>query len=301
MATDLKIGLVGLDTSHCVAFTQILQGENAPYHVAGGRVTGLFVGGSPALAVSRERVQGFSQELQTGYGLPVYDSLAELAQAVDALMLLSGDGRQHLEQFQSMAVGKPVFIDKPLATTTTEARAILQVAAQTGTPVMSCSSLRFADGLADPLPPGEQLLACETFGPATVLPDFPGLFWYGVHGIDSLFAWMGAGCQRVRCLTHASMEVVVGEWPERRLGVFRGTRLATSAFGGVLHTTERVHGRQARNDPPFYFRLMQHVQAFFLSRRSPVSAEEMFAVIAFIEAAHESAQRGGAAVELALL
>jgi hypothetical protein len=301
MDAPLKIGLVGLDTSHCVAFTQLLQDAADPYHVAGGRVTGLFVGGSPALAVSRERVQGFSQELQSRYGLPVYDSLAELAQAVDALLLLSGDGRQHLEQFQAVAVGKPVFVDKPLATSSAEARALLKLAAQTGTPVMSCSALRFADGLAEPLPLGEHVLACEIYGPATVLPDFPGLFWYGVHGIDSLFAWMGAGCQRVRCLAHPAQDVLVGEWAGGRLGVFRGTRLATSAFGGVLHTTGQVLARQARHETPLYYRLVQQILAFFRSRRAPLAAEEMFAVIAFIEAAHASAQQGGAAVELALL
>ena len=47
MASDLKIGLVGLDTSHCVAFTKCLKDPNNPEHVKGGKVVWAFPAGSP--------------------------------------------------------------------------------------------------------------------------------------------------------------------------------------------------------------------------------------------------------------
>ena len=297
--TQLRIGLVGLDTSHCLAFTKILQDKDSVYHLPGARVCGLFPGGTPNFSLSRDRVKGFTEELNLRFGIPLYTDIAALAEEMDALMLLSADGRQHLDQFQHMAVGKPVFIDKPLATSTGDSSQIIRLAAQTGTPILSCSSLRFAAGLAEPLEPGESLASCESFGPATVYPDYPGLFWYGVHAVDVLYAWMGTGCRWVQSVSHPQMDVVIGEWQDGRLGVFRGTRFAANSFGCVLHTNLRTVYRQAQDNPPFYFLLMKQVLDFFQSRRSPVSTGEMSEVIAFIEAAHLSSQQNGARVDLA--
>lgn len=301
MVTPLKIGLIGLDTSHCVAFSQILQEESFKYHLPGAQIVGIYSGGSPAFSLSYNRVQGFTDQLHNQYGLPLYDSLEKLASDVDAMMLLSGDGRQHLEQFERLACGKPVFIDKPLATTTAEAGEILRLADETCTPLLSCSSLRFAAGVTEPLQPGEELIACESFGPATILPDYPGLFWYGIHGIEILFAWMGAGCRHVRGISHSKMDVILGEWEDGRLGIFRGTRFDANTFGCLLHTNQGVFCRQARDEPPFYFLLMKEVLDFFLHGSQKVSHKEMFEVIAFIEAAHQSIQNGGKVVDTKLV
>jgi predicted dehydrogenase len=298
MTAPFKIGLVGLDTSHCVAFTQILQDGNFKYYLPGAQVVGVYPGGSQAFSLSRDRVRGFTEQLQSRYGLPLYDSLEGLAADVDGLMLLSGDGRQHLEQFRSLACGKPVFIDKPLATKTGDAGEILRLAAQTGTPVQSCSSLRFAAGIAGPLEQGEALVACESFGPAPVYADYPGLYWYGIHGIEILFSWMGAGCRSVRSISHPQMDVLIGEWDDGRLGIYRGTRFEGSTFGCLLHTTRGAAYRQARDEPPFYSLLLKEVLDFFLEGKRFVSPEEMFAVIACIEAAHSSVEHGGQAVAL---
>ena len=35
---NLKIGMIGLDTSHAVAFTKLLNDPNNPFHVTGGKV-----------------------------------------------------------------------------------------------------------------------------------------------------------------------------------------------------------------------------------------------------------------------
>ena len=47
VAADLRIGMIGLDTSHATAFTEILNNPAAKDHVAGARVVAAFKGGSP--------------------------------------------------------------------------------------------------------------------------------------------------------------------------------------------------------------------------------------------------------------
>ena len=112
----LKIGMIGLDTSHCPAFTKLLNTDSDPYHVPGGRIVAAFPGGSQLCSVSRDRVAGFTQSLRDELHVPMVDSIAELGKKVDAFLLESVDGREHLEQFRALAeFGKPVFIDKPMA------------------------------------------------------------------------------------------------------------------------------------------------------------------------------------------
>ena len=70
MDNPLKIGIVGLDTSHCPAFTGLLNDETNAYHVPGGRVIGAFPGGSGLFSLSRNRVAGSDQEESRQYSGP---------------------------------------------------------------------------------------------------------------------------------------------------------------------------------------------------------------------------------------
>lgn len=294
----MKIGIVGLDTSHVVAFSQILNDDAHEYHIPAARIVAAFPGGSEAFSLSRHRLQGYSDDLRTRFGVAMRDSIAEVAEEVDAIFLESVDGRQHLEQFRQLALGKPVFIDKPLATSTADARAIIDLARQTSTPIMSCSSLRYAAGIADLNPAAEQVVSCEAFGPARLLDDYPGLFWYGIHSAEILVTFLGPSCRRVRCLSYPTTDAVIGEWADGRLGVMRGTRFDKGDFGCVLHTASGARCGLAAAKPPMYHQLLAQVVPFLRTGQSPIPVSDMFAVIAFIEAADQSKARSGEAVAL---
>ncbi len=300
---EIRVGMVGLDTSHCPAFTGILNDASHDYHVPGARVVAAYPGGSEQFSLSRDRVAGFTETLTQQYGVALYDSIATLAEDVDAILLESVDGRQHLEQVKQMAIGKPIFIDKPLTTSVDDARALIEVARQTETPLMSSSSLRYAVGIADLLDGGgnepEGVVSCEAFGPAPVLEDYPGLFWYGIHSAEVLFAFMGKGCAKVRAMPYREMDVVMGEWEDGRLGLLRGTRFAKGRFGCVVHTATETHVGLAEATPPYYYLLLQKVVEFFKTRTSPIDVEETFDIIAFLAAADQSKAQGGAVVQVA--
>ena len=293
----MKIGMVGLDTSHCPAFAGILNNEKQEFHLPGHRLVAAYPGGSDLFSLSRNRVSGFTDTLQDEYGVRMYTGIPELARDVDAIFLESVDGRQHLEQFRQMAIGKPVFIDKPLATNSSDAREIIRTAKETKTPIMSSSSIRYSAGIAG-LAAGERIYSCEAFGPAAILEDYPGLFWYGIHSAEVLFSFMGAGCKSVQAVSRPDTDVVVGEWCDGRTGTMRGTRFEKSEFGCVLHTSAGARCGLAQPTPPGYYCLMQKVVAFLESRTPPIDLQETFGIIAFLEAADRSKGLGGTAVGL---
>ncbi len=196
----LKAGIIGLDTSHVVAFTQLLNADKPKPELAGVRVVAAYPGGSQDIPSSRDRVAGFTRELKEKYGVEIVGSIDELLAKVDVVLLESVDGRPHLEQARPVfQAHKPVFIDKPVAGSLADAIAIFDLARETGTPCFSSSSLRFSPGIAARAhdPRLGEVVGCETFGPCELEAHHPDLFWYGVHGVESLYTIMGTGCESV--------------------------------------------------------------------------------------------------------
>ncbi len=298
MPETIKVGLVGLDTSHCTAFTRLLHDAEAEFHVPGARIIAAVPGGSDRFSLSRDRVKGFTAELEQEYQVTLYDDIGALAQDVDALMLESVDGRQHPGQFKQMAIGKPVFIDKPFAVSAKAAREMIELSQDTHTPIMSCSSLRYAAGIADLMRPDEKIVSCEAFGPAPILEDYPGLFWYGIHSAEILYTFMGRGCQKVRCIAYEDVDVVIGEWADGRLGMIKGTRFEKNAYGCVVHTGTGATCGIARSSPPYYAALLEKVVEFFRTGVSPVDVQETLEIVSFLEAADRSWELGGGVVQL---
>src|SRR5215210_4621277 len=226
MAEQLKIGLVGLDTSHVVAFTSLLNEPSNPYHVAGGKVVAAYPGGSPDMEVSRSRVEGFTKTLREKYAVEMKDTPEAVAEAVDLLFITAVDGRVHREQFErTVKFKRPTFIDKPLTVSVDDAEAIVRAANMEKVPLMSCSSVRYSEDLVKALGgKREDVIGCDTFGPLSEVPTQPGLFFYGIHAIDMLVAVMGHGCMQVADVRTESGDVLGLSWPGGRTGSVRLTK-----------------------------------------------------------------------------
>jgi len=296
---ELKIGVVGLDTSHVEAFMKLINYEDQQYHVPGGRIVGAYPGGSQAVAVSRDRVAKFTDSYRDEHKVRIYESIEALCKDVDAVLLHSVDGRQHLEQFEEISqAGKPVFIDKPLACSTADARRIAELAAERGAPVMSCSAIRYAAGITGLVGADEAVGSAEVFGPMAILDDYPPYYWYGVHSVDVLYSYMGRGCASVQAFHTDDADLMVGLWADGRIGTVRGLRLGAWQFGCTLFGKEGATHAVAASEPPAYAGLIQQVMPFFQSGRSPIEIEETVEVMAFLEAAETSMAQDGRAVEL---
>src|SRR5438477_7469590 len=82
-AAPIRIGIIGLDTSHCVAFTKILHSPKAQGDLAGFRVVAAYPGGSPDIPASKDRIDGFTKELRDKQGVEIVDSIDDLLKKVD--------------------------------------------------------------------------------------------------------------------------------------------------------------------------------------------------------------------------
>ena len=294
-AEPLRAGMIGLDTSHVIAFTRAFNDPKRTGELADVKIVAGYPGGTD-FPPSATRVEKFTEQLR-GMGIEIVDSIPELLEKVDVVLLESVDGRPHLEQvLPVLKAGKPVFIDKPVAGSLRDAIAIYKAAEAHGVPVFSSSSSRFQEGLQQ-VRAGKvgDVLGCDIHGPCPLEPTHPDLFWYGIHGVEALFAVMGTGCETVTRVTTDDYDLVVGCWGDGRIGSFRGLRSGKIESGGTVFGTDSImsYGRGGGYEP-----LLVEVAKFFRSGVSPVRAEETIEIFAFMEAADESKRRGGVPVSI---
>jgi len=298
----LRAGIIGLDTSHVLAFTQTLnKGPKNPADadkVSGIKVVAAYPQGSKDIESSTKRVPEYTEKVKA-LGVEIVDSVDELVKRVDVVFLESNDGRVHLEQVKPViAAHKPVFIDKPIAGSLADTIRILDLAEKAKVPLFCSSSLRFGKAVQD-VRHGSigQVKSAETFSPSHLEPTHPDLYWYGVHGCESLYTVMGTGCQSVvRTTTPDGKIEVDGKWSGGRTGIFREENGADrKSYGGKAVGDK---GEAAIGTYPGYDALLFEIVKMFRTDVVPVAPAETLELYTFMEAADESKRRGGAEVTL---
>ncbi len=300
-AADLRLGMIGLDTGHVIEFTKILHDPTAKGHVPGARVVAAFRAASPDIESSWTKAGGYTDKLKSEFGVKLCDSIDELIKNVDGVLIESVDARPHLAQATAVIrAGKPVYIEKPIGASLKDGLEIFALAKRHRVPVFSSSALRFgADTLAVREGRVGRVLRAETNSPAPVEPHHIDLFWYGIHGVESLFTVMGSGVESVSRLPDASGLIVsVGRWPDGRTGTFREVPRGTLAktYGGRA-IGEKGESEVGKFDG--YAPLVAAIVTFFQTRTSPVPARETLEILAFMEADALSKERGGQPVPIA--
>lgn len=304
MNSPIKLGIIGLDTSHVVVFSDTFNNPETQAPIAGARVVAAWPGGSHDLESSIGRVPGYTKELQEKFGVQIMDSIEAVVAASDAILHTSLDGRVHLEQFQRIAAagpGKPVFVDKPFALRAIDARAIFNVAKKFNTPLFSSSSLRFTGAIARVVTPQTRSLVkgAQMHGPAALEPTNPGFYWYGIHPIEMLYTAMGRGCHSVRCVSNDSFDAITGVWADGRIGSVQCNRTGNYDYLGFVHFEKNsVLINPQTETKGFFTCLAEAILEFIRTGKAPVDPEETIEIIRFIEAANESGANGGREVQL---
>lgn len=292
-AQQIRAGIIGLDTSHVVAFATTLNKDPQAPEIMGARVVAAYPKGSPDIESSVKRVPEYTEKLKA-LGVEIVPSIAALMDKVDVVFIETNDGRPHLEQLRPcLAAHKPVFIDKPIAGTLVDAIKIFDEAKKAGVPVFSSSSLRFGK-LTQTVRGGSigKVKSAETFSPASLEKTHPDLFWYGIHGVESLFTAMGTGCQSVKRGTTPDGKIeVIGTWEGGRTGTYRESK----GYGGKA-IGDKGESEIGKYDG--YDVLLFEIVKFFRTGIAPVTPDETLEIYAFMEAADESKRRNGAEVTL---
>ena len=131
--------------------------------------------------------------------------------------------------------------------------------------------------------------------PLNKIQYHPDLFFYGIHGVEAVYAVMGTGCVSVSRKTEGDADLTTGKWKDGRIGVYYGV------LKGKEMPMLRVWGTEGTTDsvgPDEYDGLIRAIAEFFQTGRVPVDPAETIELFKFMTAAQLSQERGGAEVPL---
>jgi predicted dehydrogenase len=293
---DLRAGIIGTDTSHVPEFTATFA-SHPEWRI---KVVAAYKGGSPDLPLSANRLEGFAKTIQEKHGVEIVDTIDALLAKVDVVLLESVDGRPHLAQVTPvLKAGKRVFIDKPLAGNLDDARAIVRLSKETGTPFFSSSSYRFHPDIPRlrDNPGVGKVTTVRASSPLNVMPYQPDLYYYGIHGVEALYAVIGRGCVSVSRKGDSEADVTTGKWQDGRVGIYYGQLKSTDKQPIVRIQGDKGVAETSATTP--YDALAITIAQFFHTGHSPVDSADTIEILEFMSAAQLSKERGGAEIPLA--
>jgi len=291
-----RIGMIGLDTGHCEAFAKSLNNPDAGNKFLGYKVVAAFPKGTEEILEWKNRIPEITEKVKS-YGVEIVNSIDSLLNKVDVVLITCIDGNQHLKQaLPVFKAGKPVFIDKPFAASLSDAYSIANAAKRYNVPLFSSSSLRYITG-AKEIAEGEigTVIGADAYSPAHIEEHHPDLFWYAVHGVETLFTIMGTGCESVKRTFTEDTDYVVGVWDDGRIGTYRGIRKGKGGYGVSVFGE---NGISVLNKYAGYEPLLFEVCKFYEIGKAPIPIEETLEIFAFMQAAEESKEKGGISIDI---
>ena len=299
-ADDVKVGIIGIDTSHATAFANLLNRANKKPEHEGFRVVAAYQWGSRDIKSSIDRYPKFLASMAKN-GVEMVDSIPALLAKVDVVLLETNDGRLHLEQATEVfKSGKRVYVDKPVANTLVDTLKMFAAAKRYNCPFFSSSALRYVKN-AQAARAGAfgKVRGAVTYSPSGAEPHHSRYYWYGMHAFEPLVTIMGRGVKEVTCVKGAGgVEMVTGVWQDGRVG---SAWCGTPWYGGVIMCADRKqgdYGMVQMGGYEGYEKLLEEILAFFRTGKVPIDPDETIELFAFMEAAAQSYERDGAKVDV---
>lgn len=224
-------------------------------------------------------------------GMTPARSLAQVVEESDALCVLAPSNPECHERLAELALqsGKPVYVDKPFAPDRAAAERMFSLARKHGTPLMSCSALRYANELDS-----TRLGSSADVTLAAVRGGGGNFAEYVIHQAEIIGTLMGCGVQRVRRVGTGDAIHLLAEFRDGRTATL--TWHPQLSFGvPILCTRQGAHSIDSLDG--FFPNLITAVLKFFQSGQSPISPEETIGIAALTSAAIQAAQLSGSWVD----
>ena len=325
-ATDpVRVGILGIDNYGSFAYTEHLNRPHPEGVFEGVRVVAAYSIGSEDYPDSAKLGAQWKLDLTNLYQNPAkpedavppiefVNSVDELLQRVDGVMIFSLDGRLHKSQAEAvLKAGKRLFISRPLASSLEDALAILKLAEETKTPCWSSSQHRFSAGFSGMRnhPEVGQVIGCDVYGGWSETAPEADKFTRPLHSLETLQTIMGPNVISVSCISTPTTESITAVWNDGRVGTYRGiktgaVKYSATVFGdkgvstaGIYGHGVPVNGVVPTNDKYVgYEGLAIELAKFFKGGPPPVSPSETLEIFAMLQAAEESRAQQGIPVPL---
>ncbi len=290
MSADLKVSVIGLDTSHAVEFSRRIQAPDCP---AEQRVRGMHVEKCLRFDTpfTDKKVLAERQKQLEHWGIKVTEDFNEAVDGAEALIMSINDASYHLEYFERCApLGLPIFLDKPMADSVEAAKKMVAVAEKSGVSFFSASSLRFTHQMVQA---GTEVLRpsqAAVYGPLGNAPAGSSIIWYGVHSFEMLEGLLGTGAEEVTVIKDNQGAVAHVAYGDDRRGIVTLTE-GVYQYGGLVRNDEKEFPFIV-DSVSLYTRLLEQIIGFFKGGPTPVMINHSMEIMKLLEATQKSYDSG---------
>jgi len=277
-----RIGIVGSDNSHAIAFSQIANDPSNPNHVPGFEATHLF-------GLDRGRNE---EVAKSGKIVKIVSDPREMVGEIDIAFVEFRHGGLHLEYAKPFIEnGIPVFVDKPLAANTADAQKLIQLAKEKNVPMTSFSTLRFTNMVRElkELFRAHEPIFLSVAGPADPESEYGGLIFYAIHVAEMFNEVAGHGVREVVAVAKGA-NVISTIVHDKFLGNIR-TSPRIDAFSAEGEVGKAYVARKL-GDELYYRNGMAKIKEMLDGKRWPLTEQDMFEPVAVIKAIEESLSKG---------
>lgn len=192
-----RIGIVGSQNSHSKAYAELINLKDAGKQYGTVRVTHLW---------GEEEAQ--TKEVAEKCAIPnIVTKHTDMLGQVDGVICVRRHGGGHLEDAMPFLKAKlPVYVDKPLACSVADARAMVDAAQAAHVGFSSFSTLRYApetEALVAALrAEAGELRAGTSAGHCEADSEYGGIYFYGIHAVELMTTVWGYGVESVLAMKH---------------------------------------------------------------------------------------------------
>lgn len=284
-----KIGIIGTENSHAMAFSKLINlpdSDTKQLHYDDARVVGVY---GPDLDSPREIIDQAKAEF-------LAEKPEDFFGRVDAMMVTSRKGSVHYDYAMPfIEKGIPLFIDKPITADPASAKKLLEEAKKRGVPVLGGSGCKYAydilmlknivKGLAGE---GKFITAGINF-PAELDSIYDGFYFYSSHLVEMALTVFGYDIKSVRASEKNGSVIVIARYDRYDVTLnFTYENYASSC-------TVYSKGRNIYREIDISMIYAQEVEKFVTMLRTgemPISYDELYKPVSVIAAILEALKSG---------
>lgn len=230
-----KVAILGIENSHAWSFAQSLAGKDGKRVDEDLELVGFYAD------MSREDSRTGAAKLKDVSTCDYFaGSAEEFVGKVDAVMITSRHGKYHLPFAKPyLQQGIPVWVDKPLCTSTEDVLELVRLAKETGSPITGGSSLIFSKEIlemAEYVKEAEgKIIGGHVTAPVNMVNDYGNFWFYSSHLVQMVIAVFGTGIQSVTAHKHDDHVCAVYHYENMDVTAYFGTGYSVTVYKGPSH------------------------------------------------------------------
>ena len=279
----MKIGIIGAENSHTAAIAKVINVDK-------------LVKGFTVDYVWGETAEDAKKAAKAGQIPNIVEKPREMLGKIDALIVDHRHPRFHLRAaLPFVKAGIPTFIDKPFCFRSEEGVEFLKLAKKHGAPVTSFSILihqRSFLNFVKKLETVGDVLAGETWGPCDLKSQWGGIFFYGIHQVDTVLKAFGYNVKKVLVVKNGNGATGQLMYPDGKIVTMNLIKEGKPGFGiGAIGTEKSIH-QPVVMDKVQYLTGVKTFCKMFKTGEEPESAEEMLMPVKVLDALKRSVTSG---------